>query len=195
MKRHALRVGLFGLAMASCTALADAQTRPPVLFKATPHSVQRGTTATITVEGANIADADRVLFTHDGLTATLEGYEDLGPDVRVAEPGETGAIIQDRAQKAKLRLNVSARADVPLGRHGLRLHTPLGTTTFMPIWVGDEPQIIEQEPNDRASQATPVSTPITANGVIEKEGDADFYRLFRRAGPRARGQRRFRRVA
>jgi hypothetical protein len=181
MKSQALRVVLHAVVLSGFAATAHAQIRPPVLFKATPHGLQRGTTATITVEGANIADADRVLFTDDGLSATLEGYEDLGPDVRVAEPGETGAIIQDRAQKAKLKMIVTARADVPLGRHGFRLHTPLGTTTFMPIWVGDEPQVQEQEPNDTAAQAHHVASPVTVDGAIEKEGDADFYRLTARA--------------
>jgi hypothetical protein len=178
MNTQTLRVALCSVGLAVLPIAGYGQTRPPVLFKSTPHGLQRGTTATLVVEGANIADADRVLFTHEGLSAVLEGYEDLGPDVRIAEPGETGAIIQDKAQKAKIRLIVTARPDVPLGRHGLRLQTPLGTTTFMPIWVGDEPQTTEQEPNDTAAQATALTTsPVTVNGVIEKEGDADFYRI------------------
>ena len=50
------------VAMAGCAGCAPAPARPDTTAGAvglTPYGIQRGTTATFTVEGANIADADR----------------------------------------------------------------------------------------------------------------------------------------
>src|SRR5262245_8557989 len=104
------------LAIVGVAAPALAQIRPAVLFSVAPYGSQRGTTATFKVVGANIANADRVIFSAPGLTATLGAYEDLGPDIRERRPGETGAIIQDKAQKARLAVTITAATDAPLGR-------------------------------------------------------------------------------
>jgi hypothetical protein len=181
MKRY-MRITGMAMAMACVAAPVVAQTRPPVLFSVRPYGIQRGTTATFTVEGANIASADRVIFSTPGLTATLGPYEDRGPDIRERKPGETGAIIQDKAQKARLTLTITATPDAPLGRQGFRVHTPLGTSSFMPLWVGSEREQTESEPNDEPGLATPVDTPATVNGLLEKEGDVDLYRVNAHAG-------------
>jgi len=173
---------LFLIALLAAPLPAVAQVRPPVLTSVTPYGLQRGTTVTLTLEGANIASTDQVVFDVPGLSATIGEYKDLGADVRKRMPGETGAIIQDKAQKASLAISLSATADVPIGRHGLRLHTPLGTTSLMPIWVGAEPEQLEKEPNDDLAQANEVSAPVTVNATLEKEGDVDTYRVSARAG-------------
>ena len=61
--------------------------------------------------------ADQVIFTDPGLSAEIVRYEDLGADIRVRQTGETGAIIQDRAQKGRLHARPSppppvSRSDV-----------------------------------------------------------------------------------
>ncbi len=177
-----LRTSVCAVTLLTTGGAAFAQMRPPILFIATPYGMQRGTTTTFVVEGANIADADRALFSHAGLTATIDGYEEVGPDVRERMPGETGAIIQDKAMKAKLRLTVTASADVPLGRHGFRLHTPLGTSSFWPIWIGEDPEWSEEEPNEEGATAAPVETPVTINAKLADEGDVDQFRVRARAG-------------
>jgi hypothetical protein len=161
---------------------AAAQTRPSVLTGMTPYGLQRGTSAMFRVDGANLAGADQVLFTDPGLTATIIGYEDLGADVRVMQPGETGAVIQDRAQKGRLSLTIAASRGVPLGRHGFRVRTPLGTTSFMPLWVGEDPERLEQEPNDELGQANELPTPVTVNAWLGVLEDVDVYRVRARAG-------------
>lgn len=159
-----------------------AQVRPSVLTAATPYGLQRGTSARIVVDGANLDDASDVLFSDAGLTATIEKYEDLGADIRVRQPGETGAIIQDRARKGRLVLAVAAAATVPVGRHGFRVRTPLGTTSFMPLWVGEDPEAQESEPNDTAQEAQALQTPVTVNGWLGMLEDVDMYRVRARAG-------------
>ena len=168
--------------LAALTATAAAQTRPPVLFIATPYGIQRGTSAGLVVEGANIGGTTAVIFTHAGLTATIDEYEEIGPDIRERRPGETGAIIQDRAMKGKLRITVTADGSVPVGRHGFRLLTPLGTSSFWPLWVGEEREAHEVEPNGGAGEAMRVDTPVTINGKLSEAGDVDAFRVAVRAG-------------
>jgi hypothetical protein len=165
--------------LAALIAAGAAQTRPPVLFIATPYGMQRGTSAELVVEGANIGGTTAVIFTDAGLTATIDGYEELGPDVRELRPGETGAVIQDRAMKGKLRITVTASGAVPVGRHGFRLLTPLGTSSFWPLWVGEEPEAHEAGPDGEAMR---VEAPVTINGKLSGKGDVDDFRVAVRAG-------------
>ncbi len=160
----------------------SAQTRPPVLTGIYPFGMQRGTTATFTLDGANIADADSVVFDVPGLSGTVGAPIDVGADIRVLNPGETGAVIQDKARKAKMVLTVTASADVPAGRHALRLHTPLGTSSLATIWIGAEPELTEREPDDSPQQPMVVAAPVTVNGTLDPEGDQDFYRVDAHAG-------------
>jgi hypothetical protein len=161
---------------------AAAQTRPAALTSLTPYGIQRGTTATFTVDGANLMDADQVIFSDPGLSATIERYEDLGADIRIRQTGETGAVIQDRAQKGRLTLTITAAAGVPLGRQGFRVRTPLGTTSFIALWVGEDPEASEQEPNDQPADATVVTSPVTVNGWLGALEDVDVFRVHARAG-------------
>jgi len=181
--RTVFRVGLFTLALAALdVSAAGAQTRPSLLTGMTPYGLQRGTSVVFTVDGANIEGVTEVLFDDAGLSADVLGYEDLGADIRVRQTGETGAVIQDRARKGRVRISIAAAAAVPLGRHGLRLRTPLGTTSFMPLWVGEDPEAAEVEPNDEAAHATPVPSPVTVNGWMGVLDDVDVYRVPARAG-------------
>ena len=161
---------------------AHAQVRPSVITGATPYGLQRGTTATFDVDGANLEGASAVLFSDPGLSGTIDRYEDLGADIRERRPGETGAIIQDKARKGRLAITVTAAAAVPVGRHGFRVRTPLGTTSFMPLWVGEDPEVREAEPNDDLAGAQPVATPTTVNGWLGMLEDVDVYRVRARAG-------------
>jgi hypothetical protein len=171
-----------GVIAALMVSHAHAQVRPSVLTGATPYGIQRGTSVRVMVEGANLEGASGVLFSDPGLTAVIEKYEDLGVDLRVRQPGETGAVIQDRAQKGRLALTVTAAATVPVGRHGFRVRTPLGTTSFIALWVGDDPEALEREPNDSARDAQALSTPVTVNGWLGMLEDVDVYRVTARAG-------------
>src|SRR4051794_31185025 len=157
-------VAALGVVIAA-VATAGAQVRPPVITNTAPYGIQRGTTATITLDGTNLGDADAVLFSDAGLSARIASVADFGPDVPVRRPGDTGAPISDRARKNVVTLEVTASLDVPLGRQVLRLHTPLGTSTAIPLWVGDLAETRELEPNDRAGQADALTAPVTVNGA------------------------------
>jgi hypothetical protein len=160
----------------------QAQVRPAVLTSATPYGLQRGSTVTFVVDGANLEGASEVLFSDAGLRGSIDAYEDLGADIRVRQPGETGAIIQDKATKGRLTLTVTAGATAPIGRHGFRVRTPLGTTSFMPLWVGEDPEAREAEPNDDIALSQALTTPVTVNGWLGMLEDVDVYRVHARAG-------------
>jgi sugar lactone lactonase YvrE len=66
--------------------------------------------------------------------------------------------------------------DVPIDPERFRIRRPFK------LVVADTPQVIEQEPNDAPAQATPMSAPGAANGVIGNPRDEDFFRFEVRAG-------------
>jgi hypothetical protein len=171
-----------GIILVAGAAPVTAQVRPPVIANAAPYGIQRGTTTTVTVDGTNLGDADAVLFSDPGLTARIVSFADFGPDVPVRRPEDTGAPISDRARKSIVTIEVTATRDVPLGRQVLRLRTPLGSSTAIPLWVGDLAEGRELEPNDQTAQADTVTAPLTINGVIFTDGDVDTFRFIARAG-------------
>ena len=134
------------------------------------------------MDGTNLGDADAVLFSDPGLTARIVSFADFGPDVPVRRPEDTGAPISDRARKSIVTIEVMATRDVPLGRQVLRLATPFGTSTAIPLWVGDLAEGRELEPNDQTAQADTVTTPLTINGAIFTDGDVDTFRFVARGG-------------
>src|SRR5262245_50276024 len=159
-----------------------AQVRPPVINNAVPYGLQRGTMATVTVDGTNLSEADAVLFSDPGLSARIVSYADFGPDVPTRRKEDTGPPISDRAQRSVVTLEVTATPSVPTGRHVFRLRTPLGTSTPMSLWVGELAEGRELEPNDKTEQADSLVTPVTVNAVIFTDGDVDTFRFAARAG-------------
>jgi hypothetical protein len=162
---------------------AAAQVRPASVGRVTPPGVQQGSTITLSLEGTNLADARAVLFDDPALTGRIVTNEDLGPDVPERDPESTGAPIQDRARKCRLKLEVTVGAKAPLGRHSFRLLTPLGTTNAATLIVGRLPEVAEAEPNGPPGGPQALTLPATVNGVLDKE-DLDRYRFEARAGQR-----------
>jgi hypothetical protein len=180
MNRRLLRVftGAGGILLAA--AVAGAQVRPAAIGSVRPTGAQRGTTATLTVEGHNLGEASAVLFDHPGLSGRIAGNEDLGPDVIERDPEATGAPIQDRARDSRLTLEVTVSADVPLGRHSFRIVTPLGTTNAATLTVGRLAEVAEVESKEPTG-AQELALPATVNGVVEKD-DVDRFRFTATAG-------------
>src|SRR5207244_7784492 len=48
--------------------------------------------------------------------------------------------------------------------------------------VGDDPEILEKEPNDRVEQAQAIPIPVTVNGKIQSNEDIDTYKFTAKAG-------------
>ena len=126
--------------------------------------------------------ADAVIFSDAGLSAQIAGYEDLGADIRVRQTGETGAIIQDRAQKGRLTLAITAAATSRSVGRDFASGRRWGRRRLRPLWVGEEPETSEREPNDQPADATAVTAPVTVNGWLGVLEDVDVFRVHARAG-------------
>jgi Quinohemoprotein amine dehydrogenase, alpha subunit domain III len=51
-----------------------------------------------------------------------------------------------------------------------------------PFRVIDQGNVLEKEPNDSWTQATPATLPLAFNGIIEKPGDVDYFRFHAKRG-------------
>src|SRR2546425_7778283 len=56
---------------------AMSQVRPPTITSVSPAGFQRGNTITLTVEGANLADANAIQFSHPGLKGQITNVIEL----------------------------------------------------------------------------------------------------------------------
>jgi hypothetical protein len=122
--------------------------------------LQQGQTVELEIQGKHLAAATEVKSSHAGLTARLVG-----------EP-----------QAERATIAVAAAADLPAGKHELWLAGPGGESGRQAVWVDELPQVVEVEPNDRLDQASLVTLPAGAWGVLAAKGDIDHFRFEGRAG-------------
>jgi hypothetical protein len=103
------------------------------------------------------------------------------PGGRVGEEVEltfTGDVKGKITQKLKLPSTTSDKFAVWAQENGLMSPSPNW------IRVTDLPNVLEQEPNDTREQATvtDLPLPVAFNGVIQKEGDEDWFRFKAKKG-------------
>lgn len=78
------------------------------------------------------------------------------------------------ADSGKVQVKLGPNASP--GLHWMRMHAPNGATIARPFLVGQAPELIETEPNDRVQEANAIaSLPFTAQGILNKRGDVDLY--------------------
>ncbi len=159
---------------------ASAPRRPPNIVEITRHGLQRGTSATATIVGVNLAEASAVLFDDPRITARIVGHTVLGPDRPRRAATDTSPPITDQATRGELVVEIAAAPDAPVGDHLLRVRTPLGTTPARPFEIGALPEAVEAEPNDESPLL--LTLPATANGEMGWPGDVDRYAMDAAAG-------------
>src|SRR3989441_4978823 len=173
--RHKLRA-VATLASLACMTLAlNAQqpTIPPTINSVWPKGLERGATATFTVEGRTLTAA-KVLFDSPGINGKVLSVTDLPEEKRVARPGvDFGAIVPQGA-KQEAKIEVAAAKDVEPGIHWFRVQTTLGTSNMMVLDVGSLPEAYKPKvPREGAGEAQPVELPVTLVGALEQPGDTD----------------------
>src|SRR5215470_16687518 len=177
------RTRLLLLAMlAVIPARVYAQTAAPTINNITPVGGERGKTITLTIEGINLAGAQRLLFSQSGLTGRVVSVEDLGEEKRQLPKGSTAAPIKDVARRFRVVAEVRIMPETPPGRHTFRLATSLGTTNSVPLAVGALPEIAEEKAHGDIAHAQRVDLPATIVGQIEAIGDRDYYRFEAKPG-------------
>ncbi|MGH9629551.1 MAG: hypothetical protein ACRD7E_14640, partial [Bryobacteraceae bacterium] len=102
-------------------------------------------------------------------------YLDRAQSAVFLQPGVQARIVDDGFTRLKLELEVDA--DAQYGEHYFRIFSPRGVSNLILFRVGDQPHVMESEPNSDIEQAQQVSLPLTINARLTPDGDFDFYRF------------------
>jgi len=133
----------------------------PTIAPPSPRGIQRGTEAVLTLSGANLADAQEVLFFTPGFTvAKLE----------VVNP-------------AQIKASIKIAPETILGEHVMRVRTATGISNMHTFWVGNLPAIDEKEPNNDFAAPQKIGLNVTVQGSIGGE-DVDYYAIEAKKGQR-----------
>lgn len=145
-----------------------------------PAGGQRGARVELQIAGTNLdgnvalgsilSGADRLYFSHPGITATQ----------LTREPGP----FEEGPQTVPNRFVVSIAADVPSGVYEVRAWGKYGVTNTRAFVVGALPEQVLLEPNDSPEQAVPVELGSVVHGQIERQADVDLIRFHALAGQR-----------
>jgi len=119
-----------------------------------PSGAQLGSTAPVTIEGANLQGATGVLISGQGVTAKI--------------------TKNDNAGALPVELTVAGNAEP--GVREVRVVTPRGTSNAGSISVALSPRILEKEPNNTPSEAMPLDKfPVTIDGQANPAEDVDWF--------------------
>jgi hypothetical protein len=170
-----LCVSLFAL-----TLCAEEPIIPPSLAKIWPVGMERGTTATFTLDGRNLSGAKAVIFDAPGITAKISQITDL-PEEKPTGKFSTAAAVP-LAKKQSALLEITVANDVPPDVYRFRVQTPLGTTNMVPLAIGSLPEVKKSEKSGNAPLSQPVALPATMVGTIAAPGDKDRYEFDGKTG-------------
>jgi len=128
-----------------------------------PVGLQRGEKTTLRITGERLADAQQVHLTDS--TGIVFGKVNTDP-------------------KGKhLEVPVEVAPDAPIGERQFRVRSTNGWSYVKTLQIGEGERIGEEEPNNSADKAQPVTLPITVEGEIPPE-DRDEFLVVLRQGER-----------
>src|SRR5215469_10951479 len=163
---------------------ADEPIIPPSLSKVWPAGMERGTTATFTLDGRNLTGARDVIFDAAGISGKVTDITDVPEKISGPRAGvDLGAQVP-LGKKQTAKLEVTVAKDVEPGVHQFRVQTPLGTTDTAVLAIGSLPEIAESPKSGMSSSAEPqeVTLPATLVGTVATPGDTDSYQFSGKAG-------------
>jgi len=149
-----VKVAAYFLLLTAAFAADDVKPRLPALTSVYPQGWTAGSKVPVTLLGEYLDRTQSVIF--------------LDPAIR-------GRVV--KASFTRLALEFDVDAGAPLGPHYFRIVSPRGASNILLFRVGDQPHILEIEPNTRLDEAQPVSIPATINGRLNFDGDFDFFRF------------------
>jgi hypothetical protein len=157
---------------------------PPAIAKVWPPGMQRGHTATFTIDGRSLTGAKEILFDSPGITAKISAITEVPEKITGARAGVDLVAQVARGKKETAKLEVTATKDVEPGIHKFRIQTPLGTSNMAVIAIDSLPEINAHEKSSAGSPAEPqrVELPATLVGTLRAPGDADNYNFEGTAG-------------
>ncbi len=151
----------------------------PSLSTISPAGMERGGTATFTIEGRNLSGASEVIFDASGLTGKVNQITDFPEKITGPRAGEDLEAQVPRGKKQTANVEVTVVKDAMPGIHRFRVKTPLGTTNMIALAVGTLPEIKKREKTPMDSGASPqeVNLPATLIGTIASRGERDTYQF------------------
>ncbi len=152
-------------------------TAQPFITTIAPLGAQRGTTATMTIEGSNLTGASEVLWNKPGLASKLTFNTETPREIPKLAEGQTGQLVIDRLVRNKLTLETMIAADAAPGIYNYRIKTPMGTTNLGAFVVTALPDVAEKEMNDSLLDAQMIALPASIGGAMGKAGDNDYFKF------------------
>jgi hypothetical protein len=175
-----------GIALACALALplgAEQPIIPPTVVSISPAGMERGGTATFTIEGRNLSDASEVIFDASGISAKVTKIVDVPEKIAPPRAGQDLEAQVPLGKKQTASIDITIAKDATPGIHRFRIRTPLGTTNTMAFAVGMLPEVkvSGKNPMDSAAPQT-VELPATLIGTITAPGARDSYQFEGKAG-------------
>jgi hypothetical protein len=159
---------------------------PPTVSTVAPLGISRGTTAEMTIEGFNLANASAIYFSEPGIKGRIVRVKELPdlPDIRLGSNGTPSTVdLGPLPPRNQVTIEVDVSADAEVGPVGARLLTPLGTSPearfLVEPYFGESP---DREPNNTTETAFETYLPSILSGTISRPGDVDYYQVKVRAG-------------
>ncbi len=163
---------------------ADDRVIPPAISKIWPVGMQRGTSATFTLEGRNLSGIKAVIFDSPGITAKVMEIADVPEKIAAARAGVDLEAIVTQGKKQTATVEVTTAKDVSPGLHWFRIQTPLGTSNLSTFDIGSFPEVNSHDMGAGAGEGQPEPAPLPATlvGTIATPGQVDTYAFDGRAG-------------
>jgi hypothetical protein len=152
----------------------------PRLVTIMPMGGKAGSTVEVVLSGQEINDPQGLLFSHPAIKAELVS---AGP---AADPKQSPAKgkAPPPAATIAVKYKVTIPADIPPGIHDVRILNRWGVSNPRAFVVGDQNEMVENEPNSDVPQAQKVEMGTTINGVISAPTDVDYFSFAGKKGQR-----------
>ena len=116
---------------------------PPSISKIWPAGMERGATASFTIDGRNLSNAKEVIFDDPSISGRVTQIQDVYEQILKPRIGQDIAAQVPLGRKQTATLEVRVAKTTPPGIHRFRIHTPLGTTNMVTFCVGSLPEVSE----------------------------------------------------
>ena len=114
---------------------------PAEISKVWPAGMERGHTATFTIDGRSLSGAKDVIFDSPGITAKISEITVVPEKIAGPRAGVDTAAQVPQGKKETAKLEVTVAKDVEPGIHRFRIQTPLGTSNMAAMAIGSLPEI------------------------------------------------------
>jgi hypothetical protein len=169
--RRLVAAAFLGSALsASAQQAAAPQVPQPKIYAVHPCGAKIGASVDVRISsGSDLDGADRLLFSHPGITAKPV----------TEEPNR----IYPQGRAIEGRFKVSVAADVPPGIYEVRAAGYFGVTNARRFAVGDREEVLEKEPNNEPATAQEPPFGAVVNGTCDAQ-NYDCYKLNAKKGQR-----------